>query len=82
MNDDLTVQIERRAYFLWEKENRPEGRHLEHWLCAKAEIETEQSPTATEPNHPAADRPSEAVVEPVEPAGSAPEAAEAKRRTG
>lgn len=44
MNDDNTAEIQRRAYLIWERENRPEGKHLEHWLCAEAEIEAELSP--------------------------------------
>lgn len=27
-----------RAYLLWEKEGRPEGRDFEHWLQAEAEL--------------------------------------------
>lgn len=49
MIDDLTVEIRRRAYAFWERENRPEGKHLEHWLCAKAEIEAEQLSVADQP---------------------------------
>jgi hypothetical protein len=43
MDDDLSVRIQKRAYLLWEQENRPEGRHLEHWCQAEAEIGAEQS---------------------------------------
>ena len=39
MSDDNTAEIQRRAYLIWERENRPEGKHLEHWLCAEAEVE-------------------------------------------
>ena len=28
-------QIRERAYYLWEKEGRPEGRDLDHWLVAQ-----------------------------------------------
>lgn len=31
-HDDIAV----RAYFLWEAEGRPEGRHETHWLTAEA----------------------------------------------
>jgi hypothetical protein len=30
--------IRERAYAIWEEEGRPEARHLDHWLRAKAEI--------------------------------------------
>ena len=35
--------IRRKAYELWEKEGRPEGRHDEHWHRAR---ETAQGPAA------------------------------------
>jgi hypothetical protein len=34
-------QIASRSYFIWEKEGRPEGKALEHWLRAKVELEAE-----------------------------------------
>jgi hypothetical protein len=37
-NTDNTAEIQRRAYLIWERENRPEGKHLECWLCAEAEL--------------------------------------------
>lgn len=46
---DNTAEIQRRAYLIWERENRPECRHLEHWLCAEAEIEAELSPATGQP---------------------------------
>jgi hypothetical protein len=30
--------IREYAYHLWEKEGRPEGRALDHWIAAKSEI--------------------------------------------
>jgi hypothetical protein len=30
-------QTRERAYYIWEKAGRPEGRDLEHWLVAKTE---------------------------------------------
>ena len=49
MNDVFTAEVQRRAYLMWERENRPEGRHLEHWLCARAEIEAEMTPPSGQP---------------------------------
>lgn len=30
--------VAERAYGIWEQEGRPEGREIEHWLRAEAEI--------------------------------------------
>jgi len=30
--------IRKRAFAIWEEEGRPEGRHLDHWLRAEAEM--------------------------------------------
>lgn len=39
-------EIASRSYFIWEREGKPEGKALEHWLRAKVEIEAEgASPT-------------------------------------
>ena len=35
--------IRERAYAIWEEQGRPEGRHLEHWLRAEAEINISSS---------------------------------------
>jgi hypothetical protein len=35
--------IRERAYAIWEDEGRPEGRHLDHWLRAEAEINLSSS---------------------------------------
>src|SRR3546814_10002333 len=43
MYDDLAAKIRQRAYLIWEHENRPDGKDLEHWLRAEAEIKTDQS---------------------------------------
>jgi hypothetical protein len=31
--------IRQRSYEIWQRERRPEGKALEHWLQAKAELE-------------------------------------------
>jgi hypothetical protein len=36
--------IRARAHQIWEREGRPEGRHLEHWEMASAEIAAEAKP--------------------------------------
>ena len=30
--------VQQRSYFIWEREGRPNGRHLDHWLIAEAEL--------------------------------------------
>jgi hypothetical protein len=39
MMGDRHVEIEKRAYSLWEIEGRPIGRDLEHWLRAETEVQ-------------------------------------------
>ena len=34
--------IQRRSYEIWERENRPQGKDMEHWFRAKAELAAEQ----------------------------------------
>ncbi len=45
--------ISARAYALWEKEGRPDGRALAHWLAAEREC---QALTNEEPPMPASSR--------------------------
>jgi hypothetical protein len=33
-------ELKLRAYWHWEKEGRPEGRHLEHWKAAERDLGT------------------------------------------
>ena len=33
--DDTEQSVREAAYFLWEREGRPEGRALEHWRAAQ-----------------------------------------------
>ncbi len=35
-------RIRERAYEIWEREGRPAGKSLEHWLKAEAEIAAEE----------------------------------------
>jgi hypothetical protein len=39
----LQQKIETRAYEIWESENCPNERHIEHWLRAEAEIIPQKS---------------------------------------
>lgn len=37
------TKIRERCYLLWEGEGRPEGRALDHWLRAEAELRAEEA---------------------------------------
>ena len=68
MSDNIDIaeyeqRVRLRAYWLWESEGRPGGRHVEHWLIAET---AEREPAVAE----AAVAP-EAVVAAPEPAPSA-----------
>jgi hypothetical protein len=39
-------EIRIRSYLLWEAEGRPEGRDMEFWFSAKAQLEAESSAPA------------------------------------
>jgi hypothetical protein len=41
-----TQAIAERAYLIWENMGRPEGRALEHWLRAEAELAAEAAVVA------------------------------------
>ena len=41
-------RIRKRAYDLWERSNRPEGKAVEHWLQAETEIAAEEQGLAEE----------------------------------
>jgi len=41
MNSDREHKVRERAYQIWEREGRPEGREDEHWAQAEREIESE-----------------------------------------
>jgi hypothetical protein len=40
VNLDTRFQIAERAYLIWEQKGCPEGRALENWLQAEAELST------------------------------------------
>ena len=39
--------IRERSYQIWERENRPNGRHVEHWFRAKAQLRREREQRGT-----------------------------------
>lgn len=38
---NLEVRIRERAYQIWEREGRPDGKHLEHWRRAEQEVKSQ-----------------------------------------
>jgi hypothetical protein len=65
MSGNLELRIRERAHAIWEREGRPEGREVEHWHMAAAEIAAEVAPArktrtkaagATEAKEPAPKR--------------------------
>jgi hypothetical protein len=38
IGQELELQIRERAYSIWEREGRPQGRDTDHWLMASAEL--------------------------------------------
>lgn len=38
MENEWTKWLHERAYAFWESDNRPEGRHDEHWRRAEEEL--------------------------------------------
>lgn len=49
--DEIERRIRERAYQLWEREGRPEGREAAHWDMAKEQIAIEDfQRSATKPN--------------------------------
>ena len=69
MADDLERRIAERAYRIWEREGRPDGRSSEHWDMAREEIAIEDNQRDTllpNPSHGPDDTAER--TEPVEPA--------------
>ncbi|WP_142848886.1 DUF2934 domain-containing protein [Telmatospirillum sp. J64-1] len=50
---DINEMIRDRAYQIWEAEGRPEGRDIEHWARAEAEIRAGQKAEVTAEAAPA-----------------------------
>jgi len=43
INDTIPDELIRtRSYQIWEREHRPQGRHLEHWFRARTELRSER----------------------------------------
>ena len=53
MSDQHRNRVEQRAYELWEREGRPEGRHDHHWAEAERQIAAESGGVGIEQRKPA-----------------------------
>ncbi|GAA0574244.1 DUF2934 domain-containing protein [Rhizomicrobium electricum] len=68
ISDDSQKEIALRAYYIWEREGRPQGREQEHWALAQAEILSEQRvPKAPPAKAKANGNAKPAKAEPVKP---------------
>lgn len=66
--DRTLDRVRQRAYEIWEREGRPEGRAAEHWDLAREEIAIEDNTGMTLRPNPSHGPDDEAVhTEPVEP---------------
>ena len=65
--------IRQRSYLIWQREGRPSGKALDHWLLAQAELEAE-----THDPHPAMAF-SHRTVAPRPPISALPQKVVAKR---
>lgn len=52
MMENVEERIRRRAYEIWEREGRPDGREVDHWLQAAEEIRTEANGGVRTPAEP------------------------------
>ena len=68
MDHDKERRIRERAYAIWEREGRPQGRDSEHWKEAEAEIAAEVEPVlgGSQPGNPARPAP-EPSAQPASP---------------
>jgi hypothetical protein len=67
MEDEKNNRLKTRAYELWEKQGRPEGKHEEHWQLAEKEFSSEEGFTTSETPHDGAGT-GQAPSEPLEQA--------------
>ena len=55
-------RIRERAYALWERDGRPEGRHIEHWQQAAREVAGEDAAPGPHSGLPVPDNASERTL--------------------
>jgi hypothetical protein len=79
MHHDTQDLIRARAHQIWEREGRPDGRHIEHWELATAELAAEAKP-AKKPAALAKAGTGKASKK-IEPAAVAPPGKRAARKT-
>ena len=52
MDEAWQQEVRERAYAIWEREGRPEGRAEQFWLVAEQELLAERRRSAGRPDHP------------------------------
>ncbi len=57
--DDLREMVRSRAYTLWERAGRPQGRSQEFWIAAQQEIGGDAASIPFDPFEPPVDEPPE-----------------------
>lgn len=67
-------KVRDRAHAIWQAEGRPDGRHLDHWRQAQAEIEREKEAANSAAAAPASPTSSEAPAAAPEPPKKLPRA--------
>ena len=73
--DDYVKRLHLRAYLIWERDGRPEGREVDHWLAAERALAKEEEDAAGL----RAGRAYDEGVQEFEKSGRVAEAAEARR---
>lgn len=58
MDKELEAKVRARAYSIWERENRPDGKDIEHWLQAVHDIAAEEAAASGQPAPPVSVPPS------------------------
>jgi len=73
-------QIAKRARELWERQGRPQGQDLQHWLDAERQLRGQAKPTGAPPGKHSVDESMEAerrldglIEQPPSPAGRTPD---------
>lgn len=55
-NGTMEDRVRERAYALWEKDGRPDGRSDEYWQQAQSEVDTEDAKSGSESSDDATEK--------------------------
>lgn len=81
MSNDDESRISEAAYHLWVKEGRPEGKDLDLWLKAQAELAATEAPTPKKRRAAAKPKAAAAAARPKTKAAAKPKGAAKPRKT-